>query len=463
MRKPIPFLIVLLLVMLAWPTNSYAQPRKQKTEQGPEEIDYLKDYLTQEVEVEDPTYMPVFGLGAGVIQYFGDIKNTSQNPLNGSLAYKLNIKAVYLDRKHRFSINIPVTMGNIIANQYSATPGDNRNMKASFTSVGFTFEYSFGLFKTDGVKRLRPFFATGIALAPQMEVKTDYFLEKVEGQKIEYNYWPDGTIRDISADKLLSNGQIIKRDFNYETSVDKKLTGIVPFEAGLDLFLSDRVHFRISSTLNYCLADLDGKIQEAGRRSATVTSSKKNDMYLFTAASLHFDLFSDPKSFTVEKLLGEVDDYDYAFYDDEDNDLILDGADQCPQTPYGVAVDSIGCPLDADADGVGDYRDKEQMSRAGAIVDADGVEVTDERIWANLNSEPMDRSQVEIYLRNASSSRGERKAKVDIPEKFKKLDTDGDNYISFDEVIKSIDSFFDFDSTLSTNDIYELNNFFFEQ
>ena len=44
------------------------------------------------------------------------------------------------------------------------------------------------------------------------------------------------------------------------------------------------------------------------------------------------------------------------------------------------------------ADGVGDYRDKEQMSRSGAIVDADGVEVTDERIGANLNSELMDRS-----------------------------------------------------------------------
>jgi len=239
--------------------------------------------------------------------------------------------------------------------------------------------------------------------------------------------------------------------------------GIVPLEFGFDLFLSDRVQFRISSTLNYCLSDLDGKIKEASRQQQNITYAKNNDMYLFTAASLHFDLFSDPKSFTVEKLLGEVDDYDYAFYDDEDNDMVLDGIDQCPQTPYGVTVDSIGCPIDADGDGVGDYRDKEQMSRIGAIVDADGVEVSDERVWANINSEPMDRSQVEIYLRNASSSRGDRKAKVDIPDKFKKLDTDGDNYISFDEVVKSIDSFFDFDSTLSTNDIYELNNFFFDQ
>jgi len=458
MRKPIPFLILLLMAFFAWPLNSYAQPRKQKTDQGPEEIDILKDYLTTEVEVEDPTYMPVFGIGAGVIQYFGDIKNASQNPLNGSLAYKLNIKAVYLDKKHRFSINIPVTLGDIIANQSSLKAGSNRNMKASFTSVGLTFEYSFGLFKTDGVKRLRPFFATGFAMAPQMTINTDY----TSANGFEYNYWQDGTIRTVPS-SAPSNGTLIKRDYKYETSVDKKLMGIVPLEFGFDLFLSDRVQFRISSTLNYCLSDLDGKIKEASRQQQNITYAKNNDMYLFTAASLHFDLFSDPKSFTVEKLLGEVDDYDYAFYDDEDNDMVLDGIDQCPQTPYGVTVDSIGCPIDADGDGVGDYRDKEQMSRIGAIVDADGVEVSDERVWANINSEPMDRSQVEIYLRNASSSRGDRKAKVDIPDKFKKLDTDGDNYISFDEVVKSIDSFFDFDSTLSTNDIYELNNFFFDQ
>lgn len=458
MRKPIAFLILFCMAMFAWSANCYAQPRKKPIEQGPEEIDVMKDYLTQEVEVEDPTYMPVFGLGAGVIQYMGDIKNTSRNPINGSLAYKLNIKAVYLDKKHRFSVNIPVTMGNIIANQTSLTAGMNRNMKTTFTSVGFMFEYSFALIKTDGVKRLRPFISTGIAMAPQMEVKTDYYSSK----GIEYNYWQDGSIRDIPL-SAPSNGQLLTRDFDYETPVQKKLTGIVPFEVGLDLFLSDRVHFRLSSTYNYCLSDLDGQIKEAGRRTQSISYSKKNDAYLFTAASLHFDLFSDPKSFTVEKLLGEVEDYDYAFYDDEDNDMVLDGADQCPQTPYGVTVDSIGCPFDADADGVGDYRDKEQMSAAGAIVDADGVEITDERIWANLNSEPMERSQVEIYLRNASSSRGDRKAKVDIPEKFKKLDKDGDNYISFDEVITSIDSFFDFDSTLSTSDIYELNNFFFDQ
>ncbi|NTV84360.1 MAG: hypothetical protein HGA23_08690, partial [Bacteroidales bacterium] len=50
-----------------------------------------------------------------------------------------------------------------------------------------------------------------------------------------------------------------------------------------------------------------------------------------------------------------------------------------------------------------------------------------------------------------------------IPEKFKALDTDKDNYISFDEMLKEIDRYFDFESRLSANELYELNSFFFSQ
>ena len=52
---------------------------------------------------------------------------------------------------------------------------------------------------------------------------------------------------------------------------------------------------------------------------------------------------------------------------------------------------------------------------------------------------------------------------LEIPEKFTTVDADGDGYISFDEVLETIDRFFEFESTFSTNDIYELNEFFFAQ
>ncbi|NJK86916.1 MAG: hypothetical protein HC906_13990 [Bacteroidales bacterium] len=50
-----------------------------------------------------------------------------------------------------------------------------------------------------------------------------------------------------------------------------------------------------------------------------------------------------------------------------------------------------------------------------------------------------------------------------MPAKFKSVDTDKDNYISFDEMLQEINRFFDFNSKLTSSDIYELNGFFFDQ
>lgn len=42
---------------------------------------------------------------------------------------------------------------------------------------------------------------------------------------------------------------------------------------------------------------------------------------------------------------------------DTDQDGVHDGRDRCPNTPFGVEVDMLGCPYDTDADGVADYQD----------------------------------------------------------------------------------------------------------
>lgn len=53
---------------------------------------------------------------------------------------------------------------------------------------------------------------------------------------------------------------------------------------------------------------------------------------------------------------------------DSDGDGVVDGADECPTTPEGVAVDSKGCALDSDNDGIADYKDQCPKSAAGAVV-----------------------------------------------------------------------------------------------
>jgi outer membrane protein OmpA-like peptidoglycan-associated protein len=42
---------------------------------------------------------------------------------------------------------------------------------------------------------------------------------------------------------------------------------------------------------------------------------------------------------------------------DADMDGVSDKKDKCPNTPTGVAVDAVGCPIDTDGDGVADYLD----------------------------------------------------------------------------------------------------------
>jgi hypothetical protein len=148
---------------------------------------------------------------------------------------------------------------------------------------------------------------------------------------------------------------------------------------------------------------------------------------------------------------------------DDDNDGWPDAMDECPGTPLGVATDSVGCPLDSDDDGIYDYLDAEPNSRKGAYVNSEGVEITEDDVIALLNkSMAVGRNEVDLYIRKADSY-VRKGSGIPIPEKFKPIDTDKDAYISFDEMLREIDRYFDFQSKLSAPDIYELNNFFFAQ
>jgi OmpA-OmpF porin, OOP family len=73
---------------------------------------------------------------------------------------------------------------------------------------------------------------------------------------------------------------------------------------------------------------------------------------------------------------------------DSDGDGVIDSLDKCPNTPRGVKVDRVGCPLDSDRDGVPDYRDRCPGTPRGVKVDANGcplpsksAEVTAEGTW----------------------------------------------------------------------------------
>ena len=57
---------------------------------------------------------------------------------------------------------------------------------------------------------------------------------------------------------------------------------------------------------------------------------------------------------------------------DSDNDGVPDDRDQCPNTPYGLTVDSVGCNNDHDGDGVANAQDKCPNTPKGTPVNAEG-------------------------------------------------------------------------------------------
>jgi hypothetical protein len=358
--------------------------------------------------------------------------------------------------------------GDIMGTQRSVSDtSQNLNFQSSIYSFGLNVHYSFkpwlkGTF-------FEPFISAGIETV-QFDSKGDY-LDK-NGKR--YNYWADGTIRD-APESINPNASIIARDYNYETdlrSYSESRSGLgrynqmgiaIPIDVGIDFNVSERVTLRAATSLHYTFTDL---IDDLSSESTNPDYKGKqgNDMYMFTYLSLHLDLFSSDKTKIVEGLFANVDDFDMTMIEDQDNDGILDGWDRCPNTPDLVPVDTSGCPFDGDSDGVPDYLDREMPSRPGAVVDEYGVEINESMVVEILNSKAIRRSDVESYLlMHKVQNRTRRSDSLPIPDKYKSVDTDNDGYISFDELLKSINDYFDGSSGHSPDDIKELNDFFFEQ
>ena len=355
-----------------------------------------EDLLKQEVEVQNPVYKPVIGIGEGILSYYGHVQNSPNSLLTGNFGTKVSI-TTFVDNKHYLKTNFFLIVGSLSANQHALPPGtmsftdqqafmakNNNNFQSDLITFGVNLQYSFAnLLKGD--KILRPFIALGIENI-QFSPKGDIY--DPEGQP--YYYWTDGTIRNLAQPN--PRAVIEQRSYNYQTDLrdyygnqNKSLNSFaVPLEVGLDFNVTSRVTMRLATSVHYTFTqEIDGLPGISNYATINNISTgldhgggKGNDIFTYTSLSLHLDLFSDSKTKLVEKLFADVDNFDYAFYDDEDNDGVFDGWDKCPGTPKGVAVDSVGCPFDDDHDGVPNYRDKQLDTPPGAPVDMDGVAIT---------------------------------------------------------------------------------------
>lgn len=448
--------IGVLLLLLIVPVSIFAQD---------DDEEYYQSLLREEVENENMVYKPVIGFGYGYINFLGEVRNKNLNPLMGTPAYKVNV-ATFVDNDHYIRANFFFLFGQMAGNKVSVTePSQNLNFKTDLTTFGVNLHYDFKPFIKTG-SLLTPFISIGME-SLQFNSKSDMYYS-VNGEHFSYIYRPDGTIRD-------NTGNIMQRDNIFETDLrDQNLYGLgsynqsafaIPVDAGVDMAIADRITMRLGYSLNYTFTDNIDNV--SSKATQGVRGDKMNDMFGYSYLTFHFDLFTSPKTLTVQNMFKDVEGIDYTLFDDSDLDIIPDMTDECPNTPSGVETDSIGCPFDTDKDGVPDFKDKELNTPAKTLVDDNGVQLNTEKFADEMVSrQAISRSEVESFLmmQRARTRYNIGKSSIPIPQRFKRIDKDKDDYISFDELLDAIDEFFDGSPDLKTpSDILELNDFFFAQ
>ncbi|MGW8315237.1 MAG: thrombospondin type 3 repeat-containing protein [Bacteroidales bacterium] len=411
------------------------------------------------------TLKPVASLSLGVINFYGDVTNSLNLPSIGYYGGELSLSA-YLDRNRYYVANFTFMTGKTGGNAYSYSDLlQNLNFETGITAFSFSMEYRFGhLFSPTSL--VRPYISLGVE-SIHFSAKGD--LTNEEG--MTYYYWSDGTIRDMNqAVSDPSMSQILYRDYQYETDLrlrEQSLFGLgdysqqtlaFPIEVGFHFRIDQRSSISAGVSYHYTLTDMLDNVAYEG---TSIRGNKGNDSYLYPHVAFHFDLFKPEPPFTDLFLSGA---YDPLMLEDEDNDGIIDWNDRCPFTPARVEVDTSGCPLDGDGDGVPDYLDLEPRTAPGAWVDPDGTTVSEEEFQSRLSvrNNAMKREDVAAYT-DAILWEYMLGSTVEIPDKFKPLDTNGDGELSYDELLRSIDRYFDYQLDLSVEELRELNEFFFSQ
>jgi hypothetical protein len=347
-----------------------------------EENDSIQDPDKKEV-VKEMFYGPTVGLGIGMFKFYGDIMDANYgNPLVSNIGYDLHVKQ---QLNAYFTAKFYVLFGALSANERSADR--NLNFRSKITVGGFALMYNFDqLLPKDRV--VSPFISLGIE-SVEFHSKTDLY----DRAGNEYNYWSDGSIRDIAeTDINAASAVVIQRDYFYETDLREQdydgygkyaeRTFAVPLGIGAKMHMTKNIDFTIGSTFHFTFSDLIDNVDASstGERLGSQTKNGGNDNFLMTSFAVSYNFLKHKKAEKIEEF-EELVDYSGFDMDDEDGDGVIDFDDECPWTPEGVEVDDKGCPLDKDGDFVPNYKDDELETRDGAPVTRSGVEMTDDMIF----------------------------------------------------------------------------------
>ncbi len=327
-------------------------------------------------------FKPTIGLGGGMFAFYGDVgnKHESYNPLVTRLGYELRASTPITSW---LEADLYALHGRLGVNERDLAR--NLNFESRITIGGLQLRYNF-LQLLNPKREVEPYISLGFE-SVEFLTKTDLY----DAAGRQYNYWSDGTIRDIPANATnAADATIIERDHEYESDVRElnadgfgkylERTWAVPVGIGARMDLGSGMDLRVGTTMHFTFSDLiDGVTENSvGERAGTVG----NDRFLYTSVSVGYTIPMKRKKDRPEMItpLNTTELDLLVMQDDEDADGVKDFVDECPHTPAGAQVDAKGCPLDGDNDGVPDGLDDELNSAAGAIVNMRGVTLTDDEM-----------------------------------------------------------------------------------
>ena len=467
---------LLLLLIIATIRLSYSQIDSSFVTTQDTTGDDFSYFFNEEETAKYLNYKPIIGIGIGNIKFFGDVKDVyNSNPIMGNTAVSLSISR---DLNDFLAVHLNAVYGTLSGNERTATR--NLNFRTKMLNGGLFLSYNFYhlLAKPDLLipyrdqRRLIPMIAVGLS-AFNFQSKADMY--DANGQK--YHYWSDGSIRNKEESPQNEySSLVLQRDYTYETDLrELDLDGLgkysktafaVPIDLSLEYNIHKRAVIKLGATYYWVWNDKIDNITSKGE--GVRKGNGHGDNFLYTYASIKFDLFSDEKDeFQDASFFVSADIVEAIKTEDRDQDGVVDVWDKCLETPKGVQVDDFGCPLDDDKDGFANYKDKELHTELDSITNMEGVKLTPaEWIAYSDTVDAINYDEICTYYPSMCYDTPQERYRnmfTQIPDKFKNLDSDNDGYLSIEEISTAIDSFFNMTSSLTIDDVYELTEFFFSQ
>ncbi len=402
--------------------------------------------------------LPSVAIGMGVLSFDGDIGEG----LN--LTSLSRVKGGYtLSAEQRIGKIIGVSINGLYGKLADGERGAERNL--NFESKIFQADLNV-VFHFDNDLLLKrnstfaPYLVAGFGF-----LKFNSFADLKNKDGEAYNYWADGSIRSLP--DTASGSKVLRRDYTYETKLNDgnkyaNSAFSMPVGVGVNIKIIEKFSINLCATYYFTTTDWIENFK-----------NEKNDRFIFANIALKYNLGSS-SSFDDSNPVYQTVDFVSLDSLDSDGDNVADAVDVCPGTPKDVIVTPDGCPEDSDADGVPDYMDKEVLTIVGRYVDANGETITEKMFDdrnRRFNSQATERSQLfnenpsfKYLLKLEAKSRSVRKNSKNsgvLPIAMLPYDLDDDDYLSADELVKAIDSFFDGDT--GVENLNAVIDYFFEQ